>query len=161
MGTQRHESNQGSTDGCPAPEDADRHPRRDSRCREQPRELQRTPTAASPLRKAAALPLTCERLPQRPAEDLELLLADAAPRPQQPGDEADGGGDLGDHVLPRAAALAHPGTGPSATGYEHQQRLNRRCAIYSALSALPLYGVARDGVMGGGGADWLRDAVCK
>lgn len=60
-------------------------------------------------RRAPPAPLTCERLPQRSAEDLQLLLADAAPRPQQPGDETDGGGDLGQHVGPRGgpAALAH------------------------------------------------------
>lgn len=44
---------------------------------------------------------------ERPAEHLESLLAHAAPRPQETGKEADGGGDLWEHVS--SLPVAHGG----------------------------------------------------
>lgn len=63
--------------------------------------------------------LTCERLLESPAEHLQPLLAHAAPRSQEPREEAHGGGDLGEHVcpLPGPAVLAHVrGSGAAAGG---------------------------------------------
>lgn len=51
--------------------------------------------------------LTGQSILERPAEHLESLLAHAAPRPQETGEEADGGGDLGEHVGP--LPVAHVG----------------------------------------------------
>lgn len=51
--------------------------------------------------------LTGQGILERPAEHLESLLAHAAPRPQETRKEADGGGDLGEHIGP--LPVAHVG----------------------------------------------------
>lgn len=58
------------------------------------------------LGKPVMFVMLCERPLQGPAEDLQLVLADTAPGPEQAGHEAHGGGDLGHHVRPAAAAAA-------------------------------------------------------
>lgn len=51
--------------------------------------------------------LTGQCVLERPAEHLESLLAHAAPRPQEAGKEADGGGNLREHVC--SLPVAHAG----------------------------------------------------
>lgn len=65
--------------------------------------------------------MLCERFFQGSAEDLQLLLADAAPCPEEAGDEAHGGCDLREGVLPAeaAAAAAAEGAPVPALGLAH------------------------------------------
>lgn len=99
------------------------------------REGGRVPVAGFAWRQDPLQVLTCQCLLKSPAENLESLLAHAAPGPEEAGEETYSGSDLREHIcsLPGPAGLAHVfrGSGNGGGGGESVRGSGGTCELES------------------------------